>query len=262
MSSRRFKTVILVMLLAANLCLLAALAPLYWQKAHQPDELEGALLRLMEQQQIRFEPAALPAEQTLYSLELTYSAEAEFDAVNRLLPEARADVSSPYQTHWTARNGTCTAAISGAFTAQLTRPLAEEPTALLEQMGFESAAVRQDDGRLTVWQKVFGVQVLSPLVLTLEDGGVTALEGCFLFYTGMPTRVSEEAACSAADALVAFLAEKDSLGWVGETIHSLEQGYLPAESAAVLRLHPVWRIRTDTAVYEVDGLTRSVYLVE
>ena len=39
-------------------------------------------------------------------------------------------------------------------------------------------------------------------------------------------------------------------------------GYIPSESTSAIRLTPVWRIVTDTAVYEVDGMTRTVYLVE
>lgn len=262
MSSRRFKTIILLMLLAANLCLLAATLPIYWQRAHQSTALSDALLQLLEQQQIEFDPVILPEEQTLYELELTYSTDAEFAAVNVLLPGARADVTSPYETRWNAETGTCVVTVSGSLSAQMTQPLAQEPIVLLEQMGFTAAATQRGVYSVTVWQQVAGAKVLSPLKISLEDSKITTLEGCFLLFQGAPLRASLEPSCTAADAVVAFLAQRNDLGWVGQSITALEQGYVPGEHAASLRLRPVWRIQTDTAQYEVDGLTRSVSLVE
>lgn len=262
MSSRRLKTIILLMLLAANLCLLAAVLPVYWQRENQRTALTAALDALLTQQGVQFDTAALPEAQTLYVLELSYSADAEFAAVNALLPGARADITSPYQTRWSADTGSAVCAVSGAFSAQLDAPASAAPAELLESMGFSAAASQRSMRALTVWQQVAGVKLLSPLRLTLEDGSVTGLDGCFLFYEGTPLRISLDSCCSAADALVAFLARRDALGWVGEAITGLEQGYVPADVAAVLQLRPVWRIQTDTAMYEVDGLTREVYLVE
>lgn len=262
MSSRRFKTIILLLLVAANLCLLAAVVPIYHQRGQRKTALEDQLAALMQQQQIRFDPAILPREQTLYELELSYSATAELAVVEALLPGARADHTSPYQTTWSAPAGSCTMAVAGEFSARLDTPLAEEPAALLKSIGFTAAATQWGVRSVTAWQQVAGVRVLTPLRLTIEDDKITAVEGCFLLYEGLPKRISREVACSAADALVAFLANRDALGWVGSAITAMEQGYVPGESAAALRLSPVWRIMTDTATYEVDGITRVVYLVE
>ena len=171
-------------------------------------------------------------------------------------------MTSPYQTRWSAGTGSAVCAVSGAFSAQLGTPSPAAPAELLGAMGFVTAATQRSMHTITVWQQVAGTKLLSPLRITLENGRIDSMEGCFLFYEGTPLRISLDSACSAADALVAFLAQRDVLGWVGEAITGLEQGYVPAESAASLQLRPVWRIQTDTAVYEVDGLTREVYLVE
>lgn len=262
MSSRRFKTIILLMLVAANLCLAAAIVPVYRQRLQQRDALAEGLSALMEQQQIRFDPEMLPEEQTLYELELTYSQTAELAVMEALVPGARADHTSPYQTTWNSDAGSCTMAVAGEFSAQLAKPLADTPEALLEAMGFAVSGSQRGVYSLTVWQEVAGARVLTPLRLELEDGGVIGVAGCFLLYEGLPQRISQEVACTAADALTAFLAQRDALGWVGGAITAVEQGYVPGESVAALRLKPVWRITTDTAVYEVDALTRTVYLVE
>lgn len=266
MSSRRFKTIILLMLVAVNLCLLAAAMPVYGQKRLRRSAMADDLQALLEQHGIQFEAATLrqtlSQEQTLYLLELSYSNTAEHKAVNALLPGARADYTSPYQSRWVSAAGSCTAALSGAFSATFSAPLEADPQALLDAMGFDAAAVQRGVRTVTVWQRIAGARMLTPLRLSLEDDRVAAVEGCFLLYEGTPLRVSREAGCSAADALVAFLASRDELGWVGSAVNLMEHGYIPSESTSAIRLTPVWRIVTDTAVYEVDGMTRTVYLVE
>lgn len=261
MSSRRFKTIILLLLIAANLCLAAAVVPIYLQKYRRSDALTDGLSALMAQQQVQFDPAILPEEQTLYELELTYSVDAELAMVDALLPGARADYSSSYQTTWRSAAGTCTTAVSGGFSAELTAAPGLALDELLPQMGFQADTLQRGVRSVTAWQQVAGVRVLTPLRLELENGHVAA-EGTFLLYEGTPLRVSREVACGAADALVAFLANRDALGWVGGNITQVEQGYVPDDSVTALRLMPVWRIHTDTAEYEVNALTRIVYLVE
>ena len=52
MSSRRFKTIILVMLALVNLALLGASIPVYWQRTQRQSDLEEGLQVLMDAQQI------------------------------------------------------------------------------------------------------------------------------------------------------------------------------------------------------------------
>ena len=262
MSSRRFKTIILLMLVLVNIALLAATMPVYWQRSQRRSALEEGLVRLMEAQQIAFDPGILPEEQQLYELELSFSNDRELEVVNRLIPGARADVSSPYQTSWAGTGGSLTVELSGAFRLELNGLLTGEPTALLEELGFEIADTQRSLHTLTAWQQVNGAKLLEPLRLELSEHRVSGMEGYFLLSEGQPLRISQEGCCSAADALVAFLASRDALGWVGSAATALEQGYVPEQNTTALRLKPVWRIATDTAVYEVDGLSRNVYLVE
>ena len=209
-----------------------------------------------------FDPGILPQEQTLFELELNFSEVRELEVVNQILPGARVDLSSPYQNTWTNAEGSCTVDLSGAFSVELRQPLAEDPLSLLESVGFEIAGTQRSLKSMTLWQKVMDATLLTPLRVNLENDQITGMEGYFLLYEGDPVRTSQAACCSAADALVVFVANRDSLGWVGGAVTALEQGYVPALYSGVLRLKPVWRIITDTATYEVDGLTRNVYLVE
>lgn len=262
MSSRRFKTIILLMLVVVNVALLAASLPIYWQSAQRRTALEDGLAELMEAQQIAFDPTILPAEQALYELELNFSTDRELAVVNYLLPGARADISSPYQTIWTSGDANVTVELTGGFRLQPNGLLVTDPLALLAELEFPIADMQRSLRTLTVWQEVNGAKLLTPLKLELSENRVSGMDGHFLLYENRPLRISQDACCSAADALVAFLANRDALGWVGGAVTALEQGYVPVQNATTLQLRPVWRISTDTANYEVDGLSRMVYLVE
>ena len=62
---------------------------------------------------------------------------------------------------------------------------------------------------------------------------------------------------------MAFLDARYDLGWVGSAIESVVQGYARSETAAAAAVHltPVWRLETDTGVFQVNGLTREVTAV-
>ena len=109
-------------------------------------------------------------------------------------------------------------------------------------------------------QTLLGVPVLGSLLeLTYMDEHLTAVEGTF--YTGGSsiTRVSEQEAISATDALAQLLARRDALGWVGSTVTSLTQGYLPSDQAGTgIRFVPVWLVETDAGSFFINGITREI----
>lgn len=100
-------------------------------------------------------------------------------------------------------------------------------------------------------QTLLGVPVLgSQLALSYTDDCLTAVEGTF--YTGGSsiTRVSEQEAISAADALAQLLARRDALGWVGSAVTGLTQAYLPSDQAGTgIRFVPVWLVETDAGSF-------------
>lgn len=114
--------------------------------------------------------------------------------------------------------------------------------------------------RICASQTLLGVPVLGSLLeLTYMDEHLTAVEGTF--YTGGSsiTRVSEQEAISAADALAQLLARRDALGWVGSTVTSLTQGYLPSDQAGTgIRFVPVWLVETDAGSFFINGITREI----
>ena len=61
------------------------------------------------------------------------------------------------------------------------------------------------------------------------------------------------------DALAQLLARRDALGWVGSTVTSLTQGYLPSDQAGTgIRFVPVWLVETDAGSFFINGITREI----
>ena len=60
-------------------------------------------------------------------------------------------------------------------------------------------------------------------------------------------------------ALAQLLARRDALGWVGSTVTSLTQGYLPSDQAGTgIRFVPVWLVETDAGSFFINGITREI----
>mgnify|MGYP004701500903 CR=1 FL=1 len=165
--------------------------------------------------------------------------------------------------------------LGGYLTARLTQnPLINRVIAvdavmpskdLLRRMGYEAASIearpRADGGTDVVCtQSVLDVPVLSGTLTLSYDasGALTALTGSF-FPADELLRVGDSVSCSCADALVALLSRRDTLGWVGSSVTAMTQGFRRADSAsAAARLTPVWRIDTDAGSFYVSGVTREV----
>ena len=100
----------------------------------------------------------------------------------------------------------------------------------------------------------------SPATLTFSNNCLTGVEGTFFTGAAQLKRISENSSITAADAVVAFLAQRYTLGWVGSAITSITQGYVRSETAAAAAVHltPVWLLETDTGVFQVNGITREV----
>ena len=112
---------------------------------------------------------------------------------------------------------------------------------------------------VTAVQSLCGVPVFeSALTFTYRNNALSRVDGTY-YPAGEIVRVSQRACISCADALVALLSSRDSLGWVGSEIVSCEQGYVHSETASsALRFVPVWRIETDAGTFYVNGITREV----
>jgi hypothetical protein len=273
MSGAKLKNFIILVLLVTIGFLLVLAVPQQIEIRRQADTTGQLLQSLCAQDGISLDPDILPTTQTLYELELNASPSAELAVATLLLGDgAAASEETGRQGVYTAPAGRCSfSAGDGGFSAVLTTPreagtqLADYSRSLLTSLGYDPAEVTLAEPtgrtqRVTATQQYLGVPVFSSgLTLTYYDNSLTAVDGVFYIGDDQPVRISEDPCITCADAIVAFLAARDELGWVGEEITAVTQGYL--RSGIAVNLTPAWRITTDTGVVEVNGITRAVSVV-
>ena len=211
----------------------------------------------------------LPRSPVLYSVELSEDG-AQTAAQALLGAKAAPAGESGFESTYESELGTLHITRTGGFSAVMTggsRVRSSEKAAekLLRAMDFQYQTLTREQTetgavQIRTSQTLLGVPVLgSQLALSYTDDCLTAVEGTF--YTGGSsiTRVSEQEAISAADALAQLLARRDALGWVGSAVTGLTQAYLPSDQAGTgIRFVPVWLVETDAGSFFINGITREI----
>ena len=274
MPVRKMKTIAILILLFANLAILCTLVPNRIQQQREDTALRTSLSQLYREQDILLDPEIIPDTVTLYALRLEEDPAWSLQAATALLGQQVIvqDDSTRYLSTYQSQNGMCTISRSGTFQAQLSNQSSASDVTkaagkTLKAMGFpceppkEAQRLRAGVYTVQAGQTVLGTPVFSEgLTLTYSNGQLTEVSGCFYPGSQNPSRVSEESSITAADALVAFLSARYELGWVGQSILSLSQGYLQADvaSASAVQLTPVWKLETDTGIFLINGLSGAV----
>lgn len=269
----KLKNLAILILLLANIALLALLIPRHLEQSRQEDNLRNSLTQLCAQQDVVLNPTCVPDTIKLYPLELAEREQAESAALTVLLGEMPAVVNGQLQTSSKAQplrigsweNGALTLRLSGQEEVSDFLDATEDT---LEQMGFQVYRLAHPDRlspgiyAVTATQSVLGVPVFSQgLTMTYSNSCLTDVNG--QFFAGTLTQSGSSACMSAADAVVAFLSCRVDLGWVGSSITRMQQGYLRTDAAGTLvHLTPVWRLSTDTGDFYVNGLTAEVTSID
>jgi hypothetical protein len=270
----KLKNIVILVLALVNVLLLALVLPLQQERRQQEALAMENLHALFDQYGITLHVESLPATESLYTLEFSPETDAALPAVQALLGEMvlAQDDSTQYLSLYRSDLGQCQISRSGQLEARLVdreaeNDLSKAVSEYLEDMGVEVAAVsapnRISAGVYTVQavQQLLGVPVFSStLEFTFHNSVLTRVEGTVYFDTTNLYRTDDVTCISCADALVAFLSNRDALGWVGSTVSGVTQGYLRTEtaSATLVRLVPGWQISTDTGSFWVNGITEQV----
>ena len=273
----KLKNLAILILALANLALILLVLPSRLEAQQETAALNDSLCGLYAQQEISLSPEIIPDTVPLYVLELKEVSGGSLQAATALLGEhlILEDDSSRYLDAYRSSLGTCTISRSGEFSAQLTgqeeqRDVEAATKKLLKEMGFSSShspevqRVRAGVYTVTATQQVLGMPVfIGDLTLTWSNNQLSSIEGIFFPGANALTRVSDNSCLTAADALVAFLSTRYELGWVGSAVTGLQQGYVRSETAtaAAVRLTPVWRLETDTGVFQINATTGEVTTV-
>ena len=117
----KLKNLVILILLLANLALLALLIPSRIAAREQPDSLAHALSEPCESRAASLSPDAVPATMTLYALELGEDPAADLRAATALLgTEVLAqDDSTRYLSLYSSSAGTCEIHRDGTLKARL-----------------------------------------------------------------------------------------------------------------------------------------------
>ena len=237
MSASRMKNLILLILTLCALGLLCIVVPNRLAQTHEQRQMLQELKTLYESYGLSVLLDELPRSPVLYSVELSEDG-AQTAAQALLGAKAAPAGESGFESTYESELGTLHITRTGGFSAVMTGG---------------SRVIRTS-------QTLLGVPVLgSQLALSYTDDCLTAVEGTF--YTGGSsiTRVSEQEAISAADALAQLLARRDALGWVGSAVTGLTQAYLPSDQAGTgIRFVPVWLVETDAGSFFINGITREI----
>lgn len=266
----KLKNLVLLILLLANVLLLALLIPKQLEQRRQAEELRQSLSQLCARQNVTLKAHAVPDTVVLYPMELTDILQSRRSALTALLGDQVRVQETSVSSQRLSQDGTWE---NGAIRLKLkdsrtVSNLQRDCKKALQSMQFQYRDLTEPNRHspgvysLHAQQTVLGVPVFSKgLTVTYVNSAMTEISGDY--YAGTLTKIDDTACMSAADAVVSFLSARVDLGWVGSAITAVEQGYLPTSfSASSIRLTPVWKLTTDTGSFYVNGLSGEVTAVE
>ena len=267
MSAPKLKNLLIVVLLLVNVFLMILVIPAQLEARRQSREAGQRLEALFAADDIAFHPETVPQGKKLREVRMTVDAQMCAAAAKALLGEDTVQRETERGAYYTSSLGSLQ--FTGTkFTAMLSLP-AQSPEevsrTVLETMGLHVFDLQSEEENgvvtHTVRLEILGFPVAdSPVTLRFENGCLTFMEGVMMTEQ-MLTRVGRTDAVSARNALVTFLGNRLSTGWMGSAVYAVEQGwYVSRTSGNDSILCPVWCIFTDTGDYLVNGITQSVFL--
>lgn len=274
MPASKLKTLLILILSCTCLFLLALLLPQQLDTARRQAEQQSQLETLFAAYDLTLNANSIPVSKMLYQLEMDLNTVSDLEAATALLGQEvlAQDDSTHYISLYQSRLGQCRIARNGTLQAQLTQgphgtDLVALTRELAEKMGLSVAHIsepaRLSAGiyQVSLTQALLDVPNYSTeLLFRYENNTLTEITGSVFFGTENVLRVSDFVCLSASDALVRLLSSRNELGWVGQSVLSVQQGYVRTEtaSATLLRFTPIWLVETDTGFFEINGITGQV----
>jgi len=264
MAREKLKNLVILILVLANLFLLALVVPTRLSDRNIQARAANALSQLYAQAGVTLHAEDIPRSKALQAMEMPAPDALEALRVflgDRLLTQPDGTVTSPLGTAVLAENGTFSVTLEQNIPTDDALAHAED---LLKQLGLSvhtlHAAPSGGGETVTATLRLAGAPLLTQnLTLRYEDG-------CLVSAKGLPLgedaayAVGSEGGVSAADALMAFLRSRMDTGWMGASVLSVTQGYDCTWDAVrqLWLLEPAWQIRTDSGDYLVDAVTCAV----
>ena len=263
----KLKNIVLLILLGTNLCLLVFVLQKELGSLREQQQTQANAVEFLAQRGIRVREEEVPSTRELLPQTVERSLEGETAAAAALLG---GDVSVESRGGEVYRyfngNGSVRFHSDGAFSAEFSAGFvsggeSRERTGaeVLKRMGFEGEAVADEEDR-TVFRQCWQTYTLFSHQVTLvwEGDSLSSMVGGRRL-VGEPESGGTGTPVSEASALIHFRNGLDGLGDVCSEIKTITQGYVSATSlTGPMTLNPVWRIATDTGMYQMDLLTGAL----
>lgn len=269
MSWSKIKDIIILILLAVNLCL----SVFTMNRQTQMDQLQrqprSEAIAFLKSRDIQIEDHTVPERMTLKPMQVTRNVQQEEELAAVLLGgTVSSDIRGGGVYRYFNDQGSVQFHSNGEFSARFSHgvyqaqqdSIQDHSTYILKQMEFSGELIRTEKlGEDTVliyrqfWENtpLFNCQVQMNYIgntLVAMTGGRRL--------TGVPEEIVSGKPISVATALMRFYNGVKELGDACTRIGEIRQGYILSSAIAEpVPMTPVWQVVTDTCTYQLDTLT-------
>lgn len=264
----KLKNIVLLILLGLNLALGILIGGPALSDRYRESQATREAVTFLEQKGILMQDTQLPDPAQLPARVVFRDREEEARLARALLGEdAQQEARGGEVYRYTGKAGVIRFHSDGSFWGQLTPgafPIGDSPEQavldMLKILGIEGEILpSQETGTVTVRQVWEGAHLFNQQIVVLWDHtGITEITSGRRLY-GLPEEDLSRQTITLATALIDFYNGLNRLGDVCSRVDEIVPGYLSATSLTrQMELTPVWRITTDTGVYQFDLITGNV----
>ena len=257
----KLKSIILILLAFTNLSLLVLLGGPAWEYAQLQQKNRLEAITLLREKGIEIAEETVPQEMDMAAQTVIRELQGEQLLAEKLLgKELNREVLGGEVYRYENEKGSIQFHSDGSFSAKLDPAVfsvGEEPQkivlALLDKLDYQGEVLNREEKSLTVGQYWKGYALFDRQVTVCwDDVGLTQLEqGSRLI--GTPVQIPGQKTLTVATALITLLNRLDELGDVYSQVHEICQGYVSTTVlSGPMELIPVWRITTDTGIYQLN----------
>ena len=268
MEGGKIKNIVIVILLILNGFLLFLVGGRRMETSHSHESARGSAVQIIRNAGIQLEDAVVPENTELPALQAQRDPEQEKALAAAVLGSevsVEALGGEVYRCH--NENGWIQFHSTGEFVAELegaafalVGEAAQHAAGLLSALGFDSRVladtVKDGTGSITLGQLLNGVPVLGcQAVAHYRDGQfVSITQGRRL--PGEAQAAAPKETMSVSTALMRLYNGLKELGDVYTRIEEITPAYtMSADLSGIVRLDPVWYVKTDTGIYQMDICT-------
>jgi len=267
----KIKNIIILILLGANLGLLAFTVSRHVQGQQRLEQARSEAILFLQEQGIQVEESQIPKTMTLVPMQVSRDAQRESELAEALLEgEVSVDSRGAEVYRYYNSRGSVQFHSNGEFSAQFSpgafplgeQMLEEHGTQILERLGIEGEAIHRlesNQQQSVLFQEYWkGIPLLNcQATLNYQNGCLVSITGGRRL-AGKPTQNSASQPITVATALMRFYTGMSEPGDVFTRISEITQGYVMTSTISdPMPLIPVWYITTDVGTFQMDILTGS-----